>query len=96
MEKSEMYIISGNYFTARYISMITTELQKSESSCYINYDGNPVSLKSTAELSQLCEIVPGKKVKISCYHSDYRTAYNDLEKVRKLIEHDFTAAIESD
>lgn len=61
MEKSEMYIISGNYFTARYISMITTELQKSESSCYINYDGNPVSLKSTAELSQLCEIVPGKK-----------------------------------
>lgn len=95
MKKSEMYVISGNYFTTRYTLMLSTSIQKLESDCYINYNGNHVSLKSAVELSCLCEIVPGKKLQISCSHNNYKEAYNDLGKVRKLIEHDYTATIES-
>ena len=95
MEKSEMYVTSGNYFTLKFAMMLSATIKKIESDCYIEFEGISASLKNAIELSKLCEIIPCKKVKISCFNNEYKNALRDLNKVRKLIEHDFTKTIES-
>lgn len=91
-----MYVISGNYFTNRYVLMLSNTVNKLKSSCYITYNDSQASLKSNSELISFYDVIPGKKVKISCFHSEYQQALKDLDMVRKLIEHDFTTAVESD
>ncbi|MCQ2543385.1 MAG: hypothetical protein MJ126_04415 [Lachnospiraceae bacterium] len=96
MEKTEMFIMSGNYFTTKYALMLTTNVKKLDSSCYVIYEDVQVSLKSEYDVSQLSDIIPGKRLKITCFNLDYQQALSDLNAVRKLIEHDFTTAIEPD
>ncbi len=95
MERTEMYIMSGNYFTERYAYMLATTINQLSSLCYATYNNKEVSLKSNYEISHLSEVIPGKRIKITCINSEYQQALNDLNTVRKLIEHDFTTAIES-
>lgn len=95
MEKSGMNVISGNYFTDRYVFMLTNTIKRLSSSCYMTYNDEQVSLKSNYDVGQFNEIVPGKRIKITCFNPEYSQALYDLNKVRELIEHDFTATIES-
>ena len=94
MGKSEMYIISGNYFTLKFVMALSATIKKIKSDCYIEFEGISASLKNVIELLKLCEIIPVKKVKISCFNDEYKNALRDLNEVRKLIEHDFTRTIE--
>ena len=95
MEKTEMYIMSGNYFTERYAYMLANTVSKLSSSCHATYEGKEVSLKSNYEITQISDVIPGKRVKITCINSEYQQALSDLNMVRKLIEHDFTTTVES-
>lgn len=94
MESTQMYVISENYFTLSFsMSLSKTISSNIESDCYIEFEGISASLKDAVELLKVCEIIPGKKVKISCFNNDYKSALRDINKVRKLIECDFTGTV---
>lgn len=95
MNKSETYIISGNYFIIKYVEMLSSFAKSIESNCFIEYDNKSVSLKSAIELSELSEITPGRKLKLLCFNDNSKKALDDLKKIRRLIEYDYTTAIES-
>lgn len=90
-----MHIMSGNYFTNKYVLMLTNSVRNLNSSCYITYNDEQVSLKSNYDVAKFNEITPGKKIKITCFNLEHAQALDDLNTVRKLIEHDFTTAVES-
>ena len=94
MSTTNMSIISGNYFTINYIVFLSRVVQKIESDCYIYYEDKSASLKDAMALLNFCDVIPGKKVKISCFNDKHNYALKDLNRVRKLIEHDFERTIE--
>lgn len=95
--RSQICALTQNYFTLDYVYKLTRTVRDMKLNyASIEVDGVEYDLTSNnCQLEDLCYLIPGRKVKITCSGVDDESAFANVNKVRKLIEYDFTPTTQS-
>ena len=95
--RSQIYTLTQNYFTLDYIYKLARTVREMKLGfASLEVDGVEYDLTSNScQLEDLCYLTPGRRVKITCSGTNDESAFANVNKVRKLIEYDFTPTTKS-